>query len=85
MTFGKLPSFVVIGTLLFYNSIEINGKDSKEKHNVTVNTEPEIENPEYITNGKTVVGPEVVYVGKHLKNITNALIDSNILSILYHT
>ena len=88
MIIGKLQFFVVIWILLFYNSIEITGKDSKEKHNVTVNGEPEIENPEYITNGKNVVGPEVVYVGKHFQNITNMLIDSKsniFISILYHT
>ena len=63
----KLQLLAIMGIILFHHCTEIIGNESKKKHNVSSNTEPEIENPEYITNGKNVVGPEVVYVGKHFQ------------------
>ena len=56
--------FFLCGIIILSNSIEASRKSSEEKLNVKINKEPEGDNPEYLSNGKNVVGPEAIYIGK---------------------
>ena len=54
--------------LLSYNVFPITGKKDKHKNKLTVNIEPEVDNPEFVSNGRSIVGPEIVFVGMCMSN-----------------
>ena len=66
MCFRQLQTLTAVVIILLCISAEVKVNDSLENTSGKVNAEPETENPELITNGKNIVGPEVVYVGKLL-------------------
>ena len=54
---------------LSYNVFEITGKKTTQKSKLTVNLESEADNPEFVTNGRNIVGPEIVLVGNCVPKI----------------
>ncbi len=59
----KFHLFVIF---LIYNLFEINGKKKAHNDKLKINLEPETDNPEFVTNGRNVVGPEFIVAGDFL-------------------